>query len=74
MITELPPLQTGKLVWYGPIINQRQNEWIIRLTTKEIRELEQASASFLKSGIPIGEMKKSSLWFKRLLIAVLPFL
>lgn len=32
---QLPPLQTGKSVWYGPDMNRRKKEWIIVLNAVE---------------------------------------
>lgn len=56
---QIPPLQTGKAVWYGPAMNQKQKEWIITLSSSEVAELEHAAEHFLRSGIAIGEMKKN---------------
>lgn len=59
MISQLPPFQSGKSVWYGPTINLRKEEWIITLQPSEIIELEQAAEKFRKNGMSIGEMKKN---------------
>lgn len=56
---QLPPLQIGKSVWYGPAMNHRKKEWIIALNPIEIVELEAAAEHFKKSGKSIGEMDKS---------------
>ncbi len=58
MKSEMPPLQTGKSVWYGPAMNQRKSEWILALTATEIKELEAAAEKFQQSGHTIGEMHK----------------
>ena len=58
MKSVLPPLQTGKSVWYGPAMNQRKEEWIVHLTPSEIIELESAAEKFQQSGNTIGEMNK----------------
>mgnify|MGYP002266167866 CR=1 FL=1 len=55
----LPPLQTGKSVWYGPAMNRRKKEWIIPLHPAEIVELEAAAEQFQQNGKSIGEMQKS---------------
>lgn len=58
MIHQLPPLQTGKSVWYGPEMELRKKEWILTLNSTEIIELEAAAAQFQQSNFPIGEMTK----------------
>jgi len=58
MKSKLPPLQTGKSVWYGPAMNQRKEEWILHLSPIEIMELEAAVEYFQQSGNAIGEMNK----------------
>ncbi len=55
----LPPLQTGKSVWYGPAMNRNKKEWIIALNSAEILELEAAVEQFQQSGKSIGEMQKN---------------
>ncbi len=55
----LPPLQTGKSVWYGPAMNQRKKEWILVLTPTEIVELEEAADRFKLSEKSIPGMTKS---------------
>jgi len=55
---QLPPLQTGKSVWYGPDMALRKKEWIITLDSSEILELESAGQQFKLSGYSIGEMTK----------------
>ncbi|MFK7983875.1 MAG: TauD/TfdA family dioxygenase [Saprospiraceae bacterium] len=56
---QLPPLQRGKSVWYGPAMNRRKKEWVMMLVPAEILELETAVESFKQSGKSIGEMNKS---------------
>ncbi len=58
MKSEMPPLQTGKSVWYGPAMNQRKEAWILTLTATEIIELESAAEKFQQRGNSIGEMDK----------------
>ena len=58
MKSKIPPLQTGKSVWYGPAMNQRKEEWILHLSPSEIKELESAAEHFQQSGNSIGEMNK----------------
>jgi len=58
MNQQLPPLQTGQSVWYGPAMNQRKDEWILHLSPTEITELEAAAEKFQQSGNSIGEMNE----------------
>lgn len=55
---QLPPLQTGKSIWYGPDMKRRKKEWIIVLNQAEILELEAAANKFEKSEKSIGNMMK----------------
>lgn len=58
MKPKIPPLQTGKSVWYGPAMNQKKEEWILTLTATEIKELELAAEKFQQCENTIGEMNK----------------
>lgn len=53
---KLPPLQTGANVWYGPDIDQCQDDWIYTFTPSDIKELESAAQLFIDSGIGVGAM------------------
>ena len=46
MTQHLPPIQSGKSVWYGPEMELRKKEWIIQLDSTEIQELEAAAEQF----------------------------
>ena len=59
MTKNLPPLQTGKTVWYGPEMASRKEDWIIQLLGSEITELETTAKNFIASGIPIGLMNQA---------------
>ena len=59
MTNQLPPIQSGKSVWYGPEMELRKKEWIIELDPTEIQELEVAAEQFQQSGQSIGTMNKS---------------
>ena len=52
----LPPLQSGPTVWYGPDMLKKSNEWQIHLSPSEILELEYAAEQFISSGLGIGLM------------------
>lgn len=56
MVNQLPPIQTKKSAWLGPSMQQRKGEWILKLSTNEIMELEEAAEKFHQSTISIGEM------------------
>ena len=58
MTQHLPPIQSGKSVWYGPEMELRKKEWIIQLDSTEIQELEAAAEQFQQSGQSIGAMDK----------------
>jgi len=59
MKTNLPPLQTGKTVWYGPEMESREEDWIIHLSGTEIMELEAATNKFITKETPVALMKQA---------------
>ena len=56
MNKNLPPVQTGKAVWYGSEMESKKEEWILHLSDSEINELEEAAQHFLSKGTPIEHM------------------
>jgi len=42
-------IQTGKSVWYGPDLDQKQNEWLFIITTEELEELAPAADKLANS-------------------------
>jgi len=59
MTYQLPPIQSGKSAWYGPDMELRKKEWILKLDPTEINELEVAAEQFLQNNQSIGTMTKS---------------
>jgi len=59
MKANLPSLQTGKTVWYGPEMESRKEEWIIQLSNSEIMELEAALEKFIARETPIALMNQA---------------
>ena len=55
---KLPAIREGTSVWYGPDMEQRKEEWIIRLSDKEITELETAAHYFILKKSPISELNE----------------
>ena len=56
MSKNLPPIQTGKTVWYGSEMESKKEEWILHLSNSEINELDAAAQHFLSKGTPIEHM------------------
>lgn len=43
----LPPPQTGPMVWYGPAMVARTDQWCLDLTQSEVAEIEAAAGDWL---------------------------
>lgn len=63
-LQNLPPLQTGPIVWRGPEMAARESEWVMPLSPAEIQELEAAAEPLVTSNI--GAMKQSDFPLPRL--------
>ena len=58
MEVQLPPVQEGKSVWTGKEMEKRKEEWVLELSKNEIAEIETATEGFLKTTLPIAQMKQ----------------
>jgi len=58
-VYQLPPLQSGPTCWYGPDMDERQNEWLWELSRDEIRELEAAAEPLVATKAAIGQIRQA---------------
>jgi hypothetical protein len=52
----LPPKMTGPAAWVGVDMAQRENEWLVRLSSAQVAELEDAARHYLSLGRDVGQI------------------